>query len=366
MTYAIHLVNQRQDILQNVSLGYEIRNNCGDEDVTVWSVLTLLSPSGNVDYENVCSTQRQESGKVLGIIGTKRSSTSLLAARIASVYNVPMIAYQATSDELSNTDRFPFFLRTVPPDKFQASAIIDLLLHYNWKYIALFYSIDSYGVHGARQIQTMAENLDICIAINLPVSNSPSESEFKDIADKLRENDKVTVIVIFSLWRPAYGVKQAILEHNINRRFTFVGSDAWGGDVVNLQDTNKLLHGSLFIRIYEHPITEFRDYYKKLSNKQHLSSEWYQNMLHWIGEKNECSDWTSCPLPESNMEMQIINAVFAFAIALDNSIKSNCGYNNLCDEAIEGNTYLGHLLNVSFEGPGGYFTFDENGDTSGK
>ncbi|XP_072047031.1 metabotropic glutamate receptor 2-like [Amphiura filiformis] len=366
MTYAIHLVNQWQYILQNVSLGYEIRNNCGDEDVTVWSVLTMVSPSANVDYEKTCSKQRQESGKIIGIIGTGRSSTSLLAAKVTSVYNVPMISYYATSDELSNTDRFPFFLRTVPPDKFQVGAVIDLLLHYNWKYIALFYSIDSYGVHGARQIQTMAENLDICIAINLPVSNAPSETEIKDIADKLLENEKVTVIVIFSLWRPAFGVQQAILEHNIRRRFTFVGSDGWGGDLVNPGGTNELLHGSLFIRQYEQPIKEFRDYYKELSNNQDLSSEWYQNMLHWIGEENECSDWTSCPLPESSMEMQVINAVFAFAIALDNSIKSNCVDNNLCDEAIEGNTYLGHLLNVSFDGPGGYFTFDENGDTSGK
>ncbi|XP_072047030.1 metabotropic glutamate receptor 5-like [Amphiura filiformis] len=366
MTYAIHLVNQRQDILQNVSLGYEIRNNCGDEDVTVWSVLTMLSPSANLDYENACSAKRQESGKVLGIIGPRRSSTSLLAAKVDSVYNVPMISYQATSDELSNTDRFPFFLRTVPPDKFQVGAVIDILLHYNWKYIALFNSIDSYGVHGARQIRAMAENLGICIAFNQPVSNSPSESEIKDIADKLRENEKVIVIVIFSPWRSAYGVQQAILEHNVKRHFMFVGSDGWGGDLVNPKGTNELLRGSLFIRHNEQPIKQFRDYYRELSGKQHLASEWYQNMLHWIGEENGCSDWTSCPLPEANMELQIINAVFAFAIALDNSIKRNCVDNNLCDEAIEGNTYLGHLLNVSFDGPGGYFTFDKNGDTSGK
>ena len=101
--------------------------------------------------------------------------------QIGGLSRVPVVSYTATSDELSNAERFPYFLRTVPPDKFQVGAIVDILLHFNWKYVALFYSIDTYGIHGARQIQTLSEENDICIATSIPVASSLTASEIKDI-----------------------------------------------------------------------------------------------------------------------------------------------------------------------------------------
>ena len=367
MRYAIRLVNERQDILPNVTLGFSIRNNCGEEDVTVWTMTTMVSPLAGTDYNNWCDGYQQEDpAKIIGVVGTTRSSTSYLAAKVATVYNIPLVSYWATSDELSDTRRFPTFFRTIPPDKFQVQAIIDLLLHFEWKYIALFYSVDPYGLHGARQIWTLAEESDLCIAVNLPVSNNPSKSELKGIADKLFENDKITVIVIFSLVEAANMVQRAIMEYNINRKFTFIGSDGWGGDLYNDEDTQELLHGSLFIRLFEQPNKDFRKYYRQLPNNQHLASRWYRELLQIIKEEHNCTDWDSCPIPDAYNEIAVMNSVFALATALHDSIRSNCHSDFFCEEAIHGNTYLDHLRNVSFNGPGGRFRFDKNGDTSGK
>ena len=368
MSYAIRLINQREDILPNVTLGFYIRNNCGDDDLTLWTMLTMVSPSAGVDYEKKCPGFEQKvSSRIIGIVGPSRSAASLVAAKVANVYAVPMISYFATSDELSDSQRFPYFLRTVPPDKFQVSAILDLLLRFDWKYIALFYSIDSYGTNGAQQIQKLAQDLDICIAVNLPVSSSPSEVEIQDIANKLIESDKIKVIVMFSVVRPAHMVLKAITENIIDRQFTFLGSDAWGGDVIDIDDAqSKLLHGSLFIKLFQQPIPHFRDYYKQLPHNQHLASKWYEQLLQIIKEVYNCSRWDSCPVPQAHNEIYVINSVFAFAIALHNSITNNCQTDVVCEEAVNGDTYLKHLKNVTFEGPGGRFEFDVNGDTSGK
>ena len=367
MSYAIRLVNRHQDILPNVTLGFSIRNNCGEEDVTAWTMATMVSPSAGIDYNNRCpGNQQEDPEKTIGVVGTTRSSTSYIAAKVASVYNMPMVSYWATSDELSDTRRFPTFFRTIAPDQLQVQTIIDLLRHFKWKYIALFYSVDPYGLHGARQIWTLAEKSDICIAVNLPVSNNPSETELKDIADKLFENDKITVIVIFSLVQPAKMVQRAIVEYNIDRQFTFIGSDGWGGDLYNDEATQELLHGSLFIRLFDKPFKDFREYYKQLPNNQHLTSRWYREILRIIKEEHNCTDWDSCPIPKAYNEISVINGVFALATALHDSIRSNCHNDIFCEEAIEGNTYLDHLRNVSFEGPGGRFRFDKNGDASGK
>ncbi|XP_072046435.1 metabotropic glutamate receptor 3-like [Amphiura filiformis] len=367
MTYAISVINNQENLLPNVTLGYEIRNDCSSEEVSLWTMITLASGRGSTDYENACPTfARENVGGVAAVIGTSRSSTSLLAAKVGGIYDIPVISYYATSDELSNSKRFPYFFRTVPPDKFQVNAIVDILLHYNWKYIALFYSIDSYGIHGARQIQTLAERFDICITTNLPVSNQPSETEVQNIADRLKETNKVTVIVIFSLWKSAHAVLRAIEEFGIDRKFTFIGSDGWGPDVDVIDSSHmKILHGSLFIRLHAQSTMGFHQYYQNLPFMQENASQWYRDKLNAIYVANNCTDWGSCPIPIPHLETQVINAVFAIAYALDASVKMNCATTQLCTEAL-GENLQRNLLNVSFINSNVQFSFYENGDPFGK
>lgn len=374
LTYAVDLVNNRTDILPNLTIGYEIRPNCGMEDLTLWSMITMTGTSGDVEYENACRSynySRGNRGQVIGVIGPSRSANSLLAARFGGVFHVPVISYFSTTDELSNSERFPYFLRTVPSDKFQAGAIADLLLYFNWKYVALFYSIDTYGVHGARNIQHFAEDSGICIPINMPVTNMPSEAEIADIADRLRQNDKVNVIVIFSLHYPALAVLRAVLEYEINRKFTFVGSDGWGDEAIFKTDEQfaKLLLGAIFVRLYDVPDADFHEYYKRLPlmSADH-ASEWYRGSLRQMARQNNCNDSDDCPIPKPYFERQPINGVLVFAHALDSIIRKEClDIASMCEGIHDGPTLLKHMLNVSFPTPDGdVFRFDENGDTSGK
>ena len=184
----------------------------------------------NVEFAAKCPNSiREQSKKVVAVVGPPTSASSLLAAKIGGIYSVPVVSYSATNDELSDTDRYPFFFRAIPPDRFQVGVITDLLLHFNWKYIALFYSADIYGIHGARQIQLMAEKYGICLAINMPVSGDESlTSEATEIEDKLKDSDKATVIIIFSFGRSAQTVLNVVKD--IGRQFTVIGSDAWGPD----------------------------------------------------------------------------------------------------------------------------------------
>ena len=187
LVYAIERINNRSDLLPNVTLGYEIRNDCGREEITLWTMMTMCTPGGHLDYQEACPGYNQNNvGNIIGVIGPAASSTSLFAAKVGSVAQVPVVSYIATSDELSDSDRFPYFLRTVPPDKFQVGAIVDLLLNFNWTYVALFYSIDTYGINGARLIQILSEEQGICIPVNMPVAASPTSTELDEIASKFK------------------------------------------------------------------------------------------------------------------------------------------------------------------------------------
>ena len=56
-------------------------------------------------------------------------------------------------------------MRLVPPDKFQAQAMMEIVEHYNWTYISLLYSEGSYGENGAKMIEAEAKKRGICIGI---------------------------------------------------------------------------------------------------------------------------------------------------------------------------------------------------------
>ena len=366
MSYAIQFINEQKDILPNVSLGYEIRNDCSNEEISLWTMITLASDSGYEDYNNACPDfEMKNETNVISVIGTSRSSTSLLAAKVGGIYDVPVISYYATSDELSNSGRFPFFFRSVPPDKFQVNAIVDILLHYNWKYIALFFSIDSYGIHGARQIQTLAEKHDICIVTNMPLTDHSSESEIKDIAERLQDNDKVTVIVAFCTWDETVAVVRAITQYGIQRKFIFIGSDGWGPDHDVTTEHLTFLDGGLFIRPYAESTQSFHRYYSQLPYMQERASKWYRDELQNIYVSEKCTDWSSCPIPVPHLETQVMNGVFAVAHALDASVRQNCPDNHICEAAL-GPELQRYLLDISFTNAGETFTFDENGDPFGK
>ena len=365
MAYAVDIVNNRTDLLPNITLGYEIRNDCRTEDLSLWSMSTIAGLCRNETFHLVCPNHyRSHSRKVVGVIGPGSSGTSIFVAKLAAMYKVPMIAYSASSDELSNTNRFPYFFRTVAPDKFQVGAIMDLILYNNWKYIGLYFSIDTYGVHGAQQIRTLADTHDICIATSAPVPNNPNDSELQDIVNNLVDLPKVSVIVVFSLSVPAYSLLGAISAGNLSRRITFIASDGWGGSDVIDAGFGPLLLGSIFVRFYSPPDTQFRDYWKHLENKPHLVSPWYNDFsLHWKTIHN-CSTMGSCPFPPAS-ETFVINAVLAFAYALNDTL-SQINTHNSYSDAYFGSFLRENLQQVSFPTADGTFQFDDKGDSEGK
>jgi ABC-type branched-subunit amino acid transport system substrate-binding protein len=86
---------------------------------------------------------------VSAIVGAASSGASLSVAQVASVTAVPQISYSSTSHMLSDAQQYPYFLRTVPSDAFQAEALVDLLTSYfGHSAVALVTSDDAYGVGG--------------------------------------------------------------------------------------------------------------------------------------------------------------------------------------------------------------------------
>ncbi|KAK6634459.1 hypothetical protein RUM43_011860 [Polyplax serrata] len=64
---------------------------------------------------------------------------------ITSTGQIPQLSYASTSTELSDKSRFEYFSRVVPPDNFQAQAIVEVVKALGWKYVSTVAVEGDYG-----------------------------------------------------------------------------------------------------------------------------------------------------------------------------------------------------------------------------
>ena len=97
------------------------------------------------------------------------------------------ISYWSTSPDLSNTDRFPYFYRAVPSDQYQAQAMIDIVLHFNWSYVSIVYENSNYGVQGIEEVKKLAMANDVCVAVKEMIPRDGNESVYDRIIMNLQK-----------------------------------------------------------------------------------------------------------------------------------------------------------------------------------
>lgn len=64
------------------------------------------------------------------------------------VLQIPQISYASTAPELSDNTRYDFFSRVVPPDSYQAQAMVDIVTALGWNYVSTLASEGNYGESG--------------------------------------------------------------------------------------------------------------------------------------------------------------------------------------------------------------------------
>ncbi|PIK35489.1 hypothetical protein BSL78_27687 [Apostichopus japonicus] len=122
MLFAIDEINKLDTILENVTLGVNIRDTCSQDTYAleqslefVRSSLTSVDVGGCVASDVINSTE----GRVVGVVGGSDSDVSIQVANLLRLFEIPQISYASTSARLSDTSRYDYFARTVPPDTFK-------------------------------------------------------------------------------------------------------------------------------------------------------------------------------------------------------------------------------------------------------
>lgn len=205
MLYAVDLINKDPHLLPGITLGANIIDTCSKDNYALNKSLEFIRVSLDVmDTSGLeCSDGTQpvvkyKSKPVRGIIGGHYSSVTLQVANLFRLFRIPQISPASTAEALSDKQRYEYFARTVPPDTFQAKAMMDIMKAFNWTYISTVYSSGSYGESGIDAITKVADSQNICIAHSQKIPHNANNSVFDSILQNLKTKPTARAIVLFT------------------------------------------------------------------------------------------------------------------------------------------------------------------------
>lgn len=155
MFHTLDKINADPVLLPNITLGSEIRDSCWHSSVALEQSIefirdSLISIRDDKDGGTRCVTDSQPQSRVkkpiAGVIGPGSSSVAIQVQNLLQLFDIPQIAYSATSIDLSDKTLYKYFLRVVPSDTLQARAMLDIVKRYNWTYVSAVHTEGRYGV----------------------------------------------------------------------------------------------------------------------------------------------------------------------------------------------------------------------------
>ncbi|XP_077341141.1 metabotropic glutamate receptor 5 isoform X5 [Lithobates pipiens] len=394
MLHTLDRINADPNLLPNITLGCEIRDSC-------WHSAVALEQSIEFIRDSLISTEEEEGlvrcvdgsssafhtkKPIVGVIGPGSSSVAIQVQNLLQLFNIPQIAYSATSMDLSDKTLYKYFMRVVPSDAQQARAMVDIVKRYNWTYVSAVHTEGNYGERGMEAFKDMSAKDGVCIAHSYKIYSNAGEQNFDKLLKKLRSHlPKARVVVCFCEGMTVRGLLMAMRRQGIVGEFLLLGSDGWADRYDVTDGYQREAAGGITIKLQSPDVKWFDEYYLQLKPETNLRNPWFQEFwqnkfkcrLKGFSQDNQiynktCSTRLSLTYQyaqDSKMGF-VINAIYAMAYGLHTMQVSLCpGYAGLCDamKPIDGQKLLDCIMKVNFTGVANDIVrFDENGDSPGR
>ncbi|KAM9856352.1 taste receptor type 1 member 1 [Aulostomus maculatus] len=233
MRFAVEEINNSsgpQSLLPGVKLGYQLYDICS-VPASILATLDILEEqyhsSSTSGTDGDTELQHNSSQTVMAVIGPDSSSKSFTPASLLGSYLIPQISYEASNERLSNKIFYPAFFRTIPSDKNQVAAMIQLLVRFNWTWIALLGSDNSYGLQGMQSLSQQAPQHGICIAYQgvIPSYTADKAEVMRSMVEGILRT-KVNTIVVFSSKSKLSGFFPFVVEMKVTDK-VWIGTEDW-------------------------------------------------------------------------------------------------------------------------------------------
>ena len=288
------------------------------------------------------------------------SDLTIAVAQILTNFKMPQVGYQATSVDLSNQDKFPYFVRTCPADDKQVTAMVHLAKRLGWSYVQVVASASIYGRSVAREFKRQASLERICPAF---MFEAGTDGNMSQIVDKLRETPPAKAVFLFLESGQIKALLKALSDKKASNEFILVGSEVWGDSLSVVQGYQSAAQGAITLRLKSGQAKGFLSYLNGLAPAVYKDNpwfmEWYQATKNcYLGETNPKNYSKECPnepingageVQQESYTPYVINAVYAIAHGVDLTLKEYCGalYNGVCSKfTSDANSPLRVLENI--------------------
>lgn len=380
MLYTLDEINSDPSILPGIDIGAEIFDTCARETIAldrslefIRGTFTSLDASEFRCDDGSIAKANKTAKAIAGVIGGSYSSVSEQVANLLRLFKIPQISYASTSARLSDKKRYDYFIRTVPPDNFQAKAMVDIVSRFNWTYVSTVASEGEYGESGIEAFVNEANARNICISVRIKISsNANVQTYLKAVNDLATSEENADVVILFVRLEDARGILKAAFEKKMFGKFYWIAADGWGQQNEVVAGHERAAEGALTLELQSSVIPEFDQYFLNLNPQDNTRNPWFREYWEKV---HECK-WPNADKPITNQvkfctgkerlsrsvykqesKVQFIyDAVYALAIALHNMYMDTCNKTSKGDVCpgmtnIDGEKLLGsYLLNTSFTG----------------
>ena len=334
--YAINITNAAGILPENFTIGYEIYDSCKST--------VVMKP-------HLVPTLFSKERKLLGIVGPYTSSEAVLAASVFSVFHTSAISYKASSLELEDRGRYSNFFRTIPSDRFEAEAIADILLRYNWTYVSCVSSHEKQ--RGFLVLKTSIERSNKCIAKQVLLPEIAETNSFNDAIETISSDKRAKVVILFTTREDTIHLIEAANRKLYGNGVLWIGGTGWGNLVLR-SNMKPLGDGAISLNYISHNHDQkFREHFRSL-NPQNNNYTWFKKFWEGVfgcsfgGEYNKkpCSGKERLGInkgwPQFTAIGPIFDAVYVYAQALKITLERLCGKN--ANQACFTQHYTGNIL----------------------
>ncbi|KAK2879580.1 hypothetical protein Q8A73_023392 [Channa argus] len=192
-----------------------------------------------------------------------------LAARPQSIQ---CISYASSSRLLSNKNQYKSFMRTIPTDDYQATAMADIIEYFQWNWVIAVASDDDYGRPGIEKFEKEMEERDICIHLNELISQYFEDHEIQALVDRI-ENSTAKVIVVFASGPDVEPLIKEMVRRNITDRI-WLASEAWASSsLIAKPEYLDVVAGTIGFALKAGRIPGFREFLQQVQPRKDSHNE---------------------------------------------------------------------------------------------
>uniref|UniRef100_A0A8C2CG86 G-protein coupled receptors family 3 profile domain-containing protein n=1 Tax=Cyprinus carpio TaxID=7962 RepID=A0A8C2CG86_CYPCA len=387
MVFAINEINNNPNLLPNITLGYQIYDNCLRLGVAFRGATALVSGT----EETVSDLNCTGPPPVIGIIGDPGSTHSIAISSVLGLFRLPMISFYATCSCLSDRKKYPSFFRTIPSDAFQVRAMVQILRHFGWIWVGLLYSNNDYGIYAAQSFHKEMQLFGHCVAFSEILPNVNNPIDIQRIMGVIQAST-ARVLVVFSPSSLLIPLMEEVVLQNMTGR-QWIASESWAtSPMFRTPRFQPFLGGTLAIAIRRGEIQGLQDFLLHLrpntDQRNNMLRIFWENMFGCSFEieskekdgkqlKKMCTgqeDLSITKTPYTDVSglrasYNVYKAVYALAHALHDLMQCEKGRGPFSGNSCANMSNLKpwqlvhYLQKVNFTtGFGDHVSFDKNGD----